>query len=586
MNKILAFILSFAMFFSFSALFSGCKEESTNRNSYIKGDEDDEEDENEDEDENDIENESGKENPTTEPITEIPDEIKLQNAEQALIDYFEAYYDGNAEKLEGLAPQEFRQVFDSTSPYPYDTVKNMLPYFSENEITYLSDRCGSDLKRLMVISESYLVTDELDGYDMEAFIESYNLDADKITDIAYFVYDYQVEGSKDSYIVPYSHYVLCYDNVWYPMSEYYYDYPKLSLNFLAVDVMNSLVSSLEFTPNAIDAIEWLKLQYQDDGAQTAIDYTRYGIIHIGSVTFTIVWSAEFGEEVENPEDLLKIDVLEEGAAVKIDINEECEEDTPYVLTATITDLKGNVSSFSWNYIMPKGADMVAIAEEAYALAPGESMDRQVRLRGKIISIDAVYDAIFKNITVTIEVEGAEGKPIKCYRLKGEGAEDLLVGNIITVSGLIKNYEGIIEFDAGCILEAVEKGDAVEAPTDAGEILKAAYALAENAALPYPVTLTGTVTGIDSPYDPNYSNISVVITVEGYEQYPILCYRLKGEGVDQIALKDLITVTGIIKNYKGTIEFDSGCQMIDRVSGDVAEGPSSDPKKILNDAAKS
>ena len=37
-----------------------------------------------------------------------------------------------------------------------------------------------------------------------------------------------------------------------------------------------------------------------------------------------------------------------------------------------------------------------------------------------------------------------------------------------------------------------------------------------------------------------------------------CYRLKGEGADQLAEGDVITVTGTIKNYKGTIEFDAGC----------------------------
>ena len=339
-------------------------------------------------------------------------------------------------------------------------------------------------------------------------------------------------------------------------------------------------------PGAEDAMEWLKSQYQDDGALTAIDYTRYGTVRIGKTVFTVAWSVSFGEEVENPESLIKIEILDEGATVKINVNEDCEQDTPYILTATITDANGNVATHSWNYILPEAADMVAIVNEAYALKPGESFDHEVRLRGKIISLDTVYDASFQNITVTIEVEGAEGMPIKCYRLKGEGIENLLVGNIITVTGIIKNYEGTIEFDAGCILEAYEKGDAVDVPTDPGTILKQAYNLAEGGSLPYPATLTGKVTSIDSPYDPNYGNISVIIKVDGYEQYPILCYRLKGTGVDQIAVNDLITVTGIIINYRGTIEYTSGCQMIDRVSGGgVAELPSDDEAKILADAAK-
>ena len=337
-------------------------------------------------------------------------------------------------------------------------------------------------------------------------------------------------------------------------------------------------------PGAQDAMDYLKSLYQEDGTETPVDYNRYGIIRVGGIEFKIEWSVDVAE------DLVKVVVNEDGT-VTIDINEQCEEATPYVLTATITDENGNVATHTWNHILPKAQDMVEIVKAAYALGKGESLPYQSRLIGKIVSIDAIWTDEYQNITVTIEVEGAEDMPIKCYRMKGNDntitvIKDLKVGNIITVLGILKNYEGTIEFDAGCILEKVEKGDAVDAPTDPGEILKAAYALKQDEALPYQATLTGRVIEIDSPYDPNYGNISVVIEVEGYEKYPMLCYRLKGNGVEDIAIDDLITVTGIIKNYKGTIEYDAGCMMTERVSGGgVAQKPSSDAAKILADAAK-
>jgi hypothetical protein len=49
-------------------------------------------------------------------------------------------------------------------------------------------------------------------------------------------------------------------------------------------------------------------------------------------------------------------------------------------------------------------------------------------------------------------------------------------------------------------------------------------------------------------------------VAGLENYPIMCYRLSGEGAKDLAVGDTITVTGILKNYKGTIEFDAGCTL--------------------------
>ena len=57
--------------------------------------------------------------------------------------------------------------------------------------------------------------------------------------------------------------------------------------------------------------------------------------------------------------------------------------------------------------------------------------------------------------MVIEVEGSNGThELKCYRMKGDGAADLAVGDTITVTGVIKNYvhssgDSEIEFDSGC-----------------------------------------------------------------------------------------------------------------------------------------
>ena len=39
-------------------------------------------------------------------------------------------------------------------------------------------------------------------------------------------------------------------------------------------------------------------------------------------------------------------------------------------------------------------------------------------------------------------------------MKGTGAETLAVGDTITVTGTIKNYNGTIEFDSGCTLDSI------------------------------------------------------------------------------------------------------------------------------------
>lgn len=210
--------------------------------------------------------------------------------------------------------------------------------------------------------------------------------------------------------------------------------------------------------------------------------------------------------------------------------------------------------------------MVQIVEAAYNLAIGASMSEPSTLTGVITEIETPYSSQHKNISVVIAVAGAEDKPILCHRLQGEGADQIGVGDTITVTGTLFNYDngadGIIEFAAGCNIDSW-KDTAVNdtTPTDPIAILTAAYALADNEKLPYEATLTGTITKIDEAYSTQYQNITVTITISGAEDMPIMCYRMKGTGAEALAVGDCITVTGIIKNYKGTIEFDSGCTFV-------------------------
>ena len=110
-------------------------------------------------------------------------------------------------------------------------------------------------------------------------------------------------------------------------------------------------------------------------------------------------------------------------------------------------------------VMP--TDPTEIVEAAYALAQGDSFPSAVELTGIISSVDTAYSTQYSNVTVTIDVLDAdgnviEGKAIQCYRLKGTGADVIAVGDTITVSGILKNYGGKIEFDSGCTLVSYEQ----------------------------------------------------------------------------------------------------------------------------------
>ena len=122
------------------------------------------------------------------------------------------------------------------------------------------------------------------------------------------------------------------------------------------------------------------------------------------------------------------------------------------------------------------------------------------------------------------------------------------------------------------------------PSGVGAILDAAYALGTGQYLDGTHTLTGVITSIKTAYSASYGNISVNMVVPGFESQPLLCYRLQGSGVEDLIVGDTITVTGRIKNYKGTIEFDEDCHL-DAVSRIERPVTPTNPPASNNDDSK-
>jgi len=298
-----------------------------------------------------------------------------------------------------------------------------------------------------------------------------------------------------------------------------------------------------------DAVAYVKTIYKNAAEVTAKDYQVIGVVPVGTEKYEISWTVDVAEDV------VAI-VKGEGGMVTIDVNEGSSEEVAYVLTATLTD-GTDTQSLSWNHILPATMDVdgltyAEIVAMAYALEDQASTEDAFRLYGTVASIDTEWSEDYQNITVTIAVAGCEEQPIQCYRLSGEGAKDLKVGDAITVEGILKNYKGTYEFDAGCTL--VGYGEHV----DQKALLKAAFELGEGASMDYPAVMTGVVTEVPSAWSDEYQNITVNMDVDGQI---VQAYRLSGEGAKDLAPGAVITVAGIIKNYKGTVEFDQGCKLV-------------------------
>ncbi len=208
-------------------------------------------------------------------------------------------------------------------------------------------------------------------------------------------------------------------------------------------------------------------------------------------------------------------------------------------------------------IDPTGMTQAEIVDAAYTLAAGASLTKPVTLTGKVIEINTAYSEQYGNVTVTIVVEGKTDKPIECFRLKGDEAAAIVVGDTITVTGEILHYvndDGSvdkIEFNSGCTLDKREAAGGTENPgDDVTAILDAAFALKDGESLAETVTLTGEIVDLKD-YNEQYGDRNLTIKVQDKEIY---CYALKGN-VQNLKVGDVITVTGTVKNYKGTIEFD-------------------------------
>ena len=203
-----------------------------------------------------------------------------------------------------------------------------------------------------------------------------------------------------------------------------------------------------------DAVAYVKTIYKNAADITAKDYEVISVVPMGTEKFEITWTVDVAEDVVAV-------VPGENGMTLIDVNENCSAETPYVLTATLTDGK-ETQTLSWNHTLPAamnvdGLTYAEIVALAYALEDQQSTEDAYRLFGTVNSIDTEWSEDYQNITVTIQVAGCEEQPIMCYRLKGEGAKDLKVGDAITVEGILKNYNGFVKgdgLDAFLILKPV------------------------------------------------------------------------------------------------------------------------------------
>ncbi len=273
-------------------------------------------------------------------------------------------------------------------------------------------------------------------------------------------------------------------------------------------------------------------------AMTGVQVLRGEIVEIPTA-----YNAEYGNVTVN----IKVDDEHIIQCFRLVGGEELVVGDVITVTGNLKNYKGTVEfdakcTYSKDLTIEE-AKQAAVLAKAFELGEGEAMTGTQILRGEIVEIPTAYNAEYGNITVNIKVD--DEHTVQCFRLIG--GEELAVGDVITVTGNIKNYKGTVEFDAKC---TYVKDQSLE-DAKAALVMKKAFELAEGDAMNGLQTVTGQVTEIVTEYNDEYKNITVNLQVG---EYSVQCFRLAG-GQD-LAVGDVITVTGIIKNYKGTVEFDA------------------------------
>ncbi len=124
-----------------------------------------------------------------------------------------------------------------------------------------------------------------------------------------------------------------------------------------------------------------------------------------------------------------------------------------------TSTNGNNSSSN---DIPEKNPMWDIVDAAYELTVGNALEGTYQLTGTV-----TYVKFGKNDVIKIVVAGRESKPIQCYGITGVGVSDLKVGDTVTVSGELINYEYTIEFNKGCVLlsSSGTGGDTITPPIE-------------------------------------------------------------------------------------------------------------------------
>ena len=356
----------------------------------------------------------------------------------------------------------------------------------------------------------------------------------------------------------------------------------------------------ENTEGLEKAAKYLKALYITSPAETGVDFVRTTVVPVGTEKYTVTWTVDVAE------DLVKI-VEGTDNTVTIDVNEDNTTETPYKLTATVADAKGNTKTVVFDHILPK-----AVAKDgteftvAEIIAMGSAKDHNTYTDYKY-KVTGVITEVYNDTYGNMYITDGEGNTLTIYGTfdaDGTNRYDAMAvkpvaGDTVTIYGIVGQYNGNAQIKNGWIVahtpgegsgdttDPTEPAPTEPAPTEpstgnngntgnttpsvpttlAGQIAEA-NKLANKEYLSYKSTITGTIT--DDPQASSYTAGAYKFTVSDGTN-TLLCYYTPVTGGTP-AKGDKVTVTGYLTAYNGTAQFDDTASAVVTKTGNT-ETPS-------------
>lgn len=242
---------------------------------------------------------------------------------------------------------------------------------------------------------------------------------------------------------------------------------------------------------------------------------------------------------------------------------------------SVVEMSKSCRLLQWDDLKSTEEDMIALIERAR----NEELNFPVNITGKVSYWGESYPPESNAVDLDLQI-GPYFYSVFCPNAVGELQDKVTIGSTVTVNGYLDRSHDLMEDGAQIIAVDMELPDEME--TDPVKIIDMAYGLEDGDYIPYPVTLDGTITQIDSICTKENPYIFVTITVPGREDFPVYCPELIGSHAgNQLCVGDTVSISGMLQRYSRGIHFDNRCQLVDWQPCGIKIP--TDPKKIVDAA---